>query len=63
MDKQITINDFIKRCKKVFGDDIQYKAISKEGQVFKTKGWDDKYGKENDSKRSEFPRVRGYYQK
>ena len=35
----MTINEFIKQCKKVFGDDIQYKATSKDGQVFKTKGW------------------------
>ena len=41
----MTINEFIKQCKKVFGDDIQYKATSKDGQVFKTKGWrDDKVG-------------------
>jgi hypothetical protein len=41
----MTINDFIKECKKVFGNDIQYKATSKDGQVFKTKGWrDDKVG-------------------
>jgi hypothetical protein len=39
----MTINEFIKRCKKLFGDDIEYKATSKDGQVFKTKGWiDDK---------------------
>ena len=37
----MTINDFIKECKKLFGDDIQYKAVSKDGQVFKTKGWRD----------------------
>ena len=37
----MTINEFIKQCKKVFGDDIQYKAVSKDGQVFKTKGWRD----------------------
>ena len=41
----MTINEFIKQCKKLFGDDIQYKAVSKDGQVFKTKGWrDDKVG-------------------
>ena len=41
----MTINDFIKECKKVFGNDIEYKATSKDGQVFKTKGWrDDKVG-------------------
>ena len=37
----MTINDFIKECKKVFGEDIQYKAVSKDGQIFKTKGWKD----------------------
>ena len=37
----MTINEFIKQCKKVFGNDIQYKATSKDGQVFKTKGWRD----------------------
>ena len=37
----MTINDFIKQCKKLFGDDIEYKATSKDGQVFKTKGWRD----------------------
>ena len=37
----MTINEFIKRCKKLFGDDIEYKATSKDGQVFKTKGWRD----------------------
>jgi hypothetical protein len=41
----MTINEFIKQCKKVFGDDLEYKATSKDGQVFKTKGWrDDKVG-------------------
>jgi hypothetical protein len=41
----MTINDFIKKCKKLFGNDIEYKATSKDGQVFKTKGWrDDKVG-------------------
>ena len=28
----MTINDFIKKCKKVFGSDIQYKATSKDGR-------------------------------
>ena len=37
----MTINEFIKQCKKVFGDDLEYKATSKDGQVFKTKGWRD----------------------
>ena len=37
----MTINEFIKQCKKLFGHDIEYKATSKDGQVFKTKGWRD----------------------
>jgi hypothetical protein len=58
----MTINEFLKTMQKEFGP-VEYRAKSNEGQVFKSKGWDDKYGKENDSKRSEFPRVRGYGQK
>jgi hypothetical protein len=38
----MTINDFIKQCKKLFGDDIAYKATSKDGVVFKNK-WRDSY--------------------
>ena len=38
----MTINDFIKECKKLFGDDIAYKATSKDGIVFKNK-WIDSY--------------------
>jgi hypothetical protein len=38
----MTINDFIKECKKLFGDDIAYKATSKDGVVFKSK-WRDSY--------------------
>ena len=37
----MTINEFIKQCKKLFGNDIEYKATSKDGQVFNTKGWRD----------------------
>ena len=37
----MTINEFIKQCRKLFGSDIEYKATSKDGQVFKTKGWKD----------------------
>jgi hypothetical protein len=37
----MTINEFIKECKKLFGNNIEYKATSKNGQVFKTKGWRD----------------------
>jgi hypothetical protein len=39
----MTINDFIKQCKELFGDDIVYKATSKDGITFKSKGWSDKY--------------------
>jgi hypothetical protein len=38
----MTINDFIKECKKLFGDDIEYKVTTKDGIVFKqTRGWRD----------------------
>ncbi len=47
----MTINDFIKECKKVFGNDIQYKATSKDGQVFKTKGWRDDKPRANADKK------------
>jgi hypothetical protein len=50
----VTINDFIKECKKVFGSDIQYKATSKDGQVFKTKGWRDDKISFDKSKFAEF---------
>ena len=35
-----TINDFIKSIQKHFGN-VEYKATSKDGLVFKTKGWRD----------------------
>ena len=35
----MTINDFIKGIKELFGN-VEYKATSKEGQVFKTRGYD-----------------------
>jgi hypothetical protein len=38
-----TINDFIKECKKLFGDHIAYKATSNDGVTFKSKGWKDEY--------------------
>ena len=50
----MTINDFIKECKKLFGNDIQYKAMSKDGQVFKTKGWKDDKIQFDKSKFAEF---------
>jgi len=39
----VTINDFIKQCKELFGEDIVYKATSKDGITFKSKAWSDKY--------------------
>jgi len=45
----MTINEMIKQLKKHFGNDIQYKATSKDGTVFKTKGWED-YHKKVDSR-------------
>jgi hypothetical protein len=39
----MSINDFIKECKELFGENITYKATSKDGVAFKSKGWDDKY--------------------
>jgi hypothetical protein len=58
----MTINEFLKAIQKEFGQ-VEYRATSNDGKVFKSKGWESKYGKENDSKRSEFPRVHGYGQK
>jgi hypothetical protein len=39
----MTINDFIKECQKLYGEDITYKATSIDGVTFKSKGWNDKY--------------------
>lgn len=37
---KITVNEFIKEIKTLFGA-VEYKATSKEGKVFKTKGYDE----------------------
>ena len=37
----MTINEFLKEFKRTFGS-FEYKATSKEGQVFKSKGYDKK---------------------
>ena len=37
----MTVNDFIKEVKALFGD-VEYKATSKQGQVFKSRGYDEK---------------------
>ena len=34
-----TVNQFIKQMKNLFSD-IEYRATSKDGIVFKSKGWD-----------------------
>ena len=35
----MTINEFLKAIQKEFGK-VEYKATSKDGQTFKSKGWD-----------------------
>lgn len=40
MQDKCTINDFLKAIQKHFGH-VEYKATSKDGLVFKTKGWKD----------------------
>jgi hypothetical protein len=37
----MTVNEMIKKLKETFGNDIQFKATSKDGKVFKTQGFDD----------------------
>ena len=34
------IKDFIKSMKKTFGEDVEFKATSKEGKIFRSKGYD-----------------------
>ena len=34
------IKDFIKEVKKTFGDDVEFKAISKEGKIYRSKGYE-----------------------
>ena len=34
------IKDFIKEVKKTFGDDVEFKAKSKEGKIFRSKGYE-----------------------
>lgn len=36
----MTINEMIKKLKETFGNNIQYRAVSKDGKVFKTQGFD-----------------------
>ena len=37
----MTVNDFIKEVKALFGN-IEYRATSKQGQIFKSGGYDEK---------------------
>ena len=34
------IKDFIKEIKKTFGDDVEFKATSNDGQTYRSKGYD-----------------------
>ena len=34
------IKDFIKSIKKTFGEDVEFQATSKEGKIFRSKGYD-----------------------
>ena len=34
------IKDFIKEVKKTFGDDVEFKATSKEGKIYRSKHYD-----------------------
>ena len=34
------IKDFIKEVKKVFGDDVEFKATSNDGQTYRSKDYD-----------------------
>jgi hypothetical protein len=49
----MTINDFLKAIQKEFGH-VEYKATSKDGQVFKSKGWRDDKISFDKSKFTEF---------
>ena len=34
------IKDFIKEVKKTFGDDVEFKATSKEGKIYRSEGYE-----------------------
>jgi len=34
------IKDFIKEIKKTFGDEVEFKATSKEGKIYRSKGYE-----------------------
>ena len=46
----MTVNEFLKKMKKEFPN-MEYRATSKDGQTFKSKGWEDEIKKNNNSKR------------
>jgi hypothetical protein len=37
---EMMIKDFIKEVKKTFGDDVEFKATSKEGNIFRSEGYE-----------------------
>lgn len=42
----MTVNEFLKKMKKAFPD-MEYRATSKDGLTFKSKGWRDEDKKNN----------------
>lgn len=49
----MTVNDFIKQIRELFGD-IEYKATSNSGQVFKSRGYDEKNTQINAKKQNRY---------
>jgi|TARA_R110002126_G_scaffold254478_1_gene397588 hypothetical protein len=47
----MTINDFLKEMQELFGK-VEYKATSKDGQTFKSKGFEDA----SDAKKRQSPK-------
>lgn len=47
----MTINDFVKEIKDIFGNDIQFKATSNKGVVYKTEGYDERNTTDNERKK------------
>lgn len=45
----MTVKEFIQMCRKEFGE-IEYKAVSKDGRIFKTRGWIDYENKKNNTR-------------
>lgn len=38
----MTVNDLIKSVRELFGDGVEYKAKGNNGQVFKSRGYDER---------------------